>query len=489
MKITHNSEQVETTKESKPKTSEGIEQESTNNLEKQESNNPQKSKEEIKITIIGAGIAGITAARQLEYNLKKLKKNFKITILEGRNRVGGRLHTIKFSKNNIPIDLGGSWIQGPSCDKVKLLAKKHNFELISRDWDSISFNSSNEKLTPKYIEKMEIKCQNVLEQAVRMPSKDISLKECLDKFFKKSKTKLKDEEIFFGFLRELELTEGGSINELSSWQLDDSDDESSSSSDSDDLCCDVMVKEGYGTLIEKDSEGLDIKLNQIVKSINYEDESIIKIKTNQGEFFADYCISTIPLGCLQKETVEFTPPLPIKKQKTIQKIGMGLLDKVVLEFPKNFWGEEIEWITKYSKVNQPDFSQFLSMEYVIPGNPVLVAFCEADFAKKLEKMEDIDIVNQAMNVLKSIFGKDTPDPISYHITRWFQDPFCYGSYSFEKYGTTEKDRDILGEPIENRLFFAGEATIDESGTYATGAFLSGKRDGKRIAKLISQKKK
>eukprot|EP01080_Neovahlkampfia_damariscottae_P011611 gene11611-4853_t len=467
-----------------------IEQETQNDskIEQLNKENDTIKEEVISIIIIGAGMAGITAARQIEYDLKKTEKKIKITILEGRNRVGGRIHTINFSKNKTPVDLGASWIQGPSCDKVKILAKKFNFELVSKDWDSLFYSSSNKKLEYRYIEKMETKFSNILAQATRMPSKDIPLKECLDKYFKKANVKIKDEELFFGFLRDLELTEGGSVNEISAWQLDDSDDSSSSSSD-EDADGDVMVKEGYGKLLEKNAEGLDIKLNHIVKSINYEDKFTIKIETDHGDFFADYCISTLPLGCLQKETVEFKPQLPKKKQKTINKIGMGLLDKVLLEFPTNFWGNEIEWITKYSKPNEADFSQFLSMEYVSPGSAILMAFCEADFAKKLESMNDVDVVNQAMKVLRSTFGNNVPDPLSYHITRWFQDPFCYGSYSFEKYGTTEKDRDILGESIENRLFFAGEATIGESGTYATGAFLSGKRDGKRISKLIQKSRK
>jgi monoamine oxidase len=446
-----------------------------------------KNEDQIQVIIIGSGMAGVTTANTIQEQLKNSQKKVNIIILEGRDRIGGRTYSKKLTQNNIPIDLGASWIQGPNCREVKKLCSQLELETVKKDWKSLYFSSNGNLLTEKYVNGEHKKYENIIAQAVRMPEKDIPLKQCLDIYRKKANLKIKDEELFYGYLRDLELYEGGSVHELSSWELDDSDD-SSTDEEEEILDADVMVKEGYGNLVETYAKGLNILLSHTVKSIDYTDPSLIKVKTDRGDFFGHYVVSTIPLGCLQKETVEFKPSLPKQKKDVINKIGMGLLNKVILEFPNNFWGDEIEWVHKNSKIDEPDFFQFLSLDYVVPGSNTLMAFCETDLARKVETMKESDVIKQAMNVLRSIFGNNIPDPLSCYITKWNSDPFSYGSYSFEKSGSTGKDRDLLGKPIEDRLFFAGEACINVGGTYAVGAHLSGKRDGSKIAKLILKRK-
>jgi monoamine oxidase len=85
--------------------------------------------------------------------------------------------------------------------------------------------------------------------------------------------------------------------------------------------------------------------------------------------------------------------------------------------------------------------------------------------------------------LRLIYGEEIPDPEAWLITRWGHDPFAYGSYSYAPVGASIEDYEAMAEPVENRLFFAGEATYPEHSATVHGAFLSGMREAKRIAEL------
>lgn len=101
-------------------------------------------------------------------------------------------------------------------------------------------------------------------------------------------------------------------------------------------------------------------------------------------------------------------------------------------------------------------------------------FTAADFAKDMETKTDDEIVMSAMTTLKLIYGEDIPDPTKHIITRWNQDPFSQGSYSYSGLGSNEPiDRQAMAATLANRLFFAGEATSELYPATNHGAYLSG----------------
>jgi len=95
---------------------------------------------------------------------------------------------------------------------------------------------------------------------------------------------------------------------------------------------------------------------------------------------------------------------------------------------------------------------------------------------------DREVAEQAVGVLRKIFGKSVEEPTGVKVARWLSDPFAYGSYSIFPPSAQGKAYDALAEPV-GRLFFAGEATIRDYPATVHGAFLSGIREGKRISKL------
>ena len=111
---------------------------------------------------------------------------------------------------------------------------------------------------------------------------------------------------------------------------------------------------------------------------------------------------------------------------------------------------------------------------------ILLGFNSADRARELESWSDQEIVADAMETLRNIFGEDVPAPIDYQITRWGKDPFSLGSYSFNALGSTPDMRRVLAEPLGIKVFFAGEATERDYFGTAHGAYLSGLCAAKKI---------
>ena len=116
---------------------------------------------------------------------------------------------------------------------------------------------------------------------------------------------------------------------------------------------------------------------------------------------------------------------------------------------------------------------------------MLVAFNVGEYARLLEKKTDQQIVDEAMLVLRKIYGKNIPDPSAALATRWGEDPCALGAYSFVPVGESSKALDVLGEPVAGRLFFAGEATSSKHYSSAHAAYLSGLRVATQIKTIFA----
>jgi monoamine oxidase len=121
--------------------------------------------------------------------------------------------------------------------------------------------------------------------------------------------------------------------------------------------------------------------------------------------------------------------------------------------------------------------------YSYTGQPVLLGLNSGKHARDLEVLTDQSVVAAAMQVLRGIYGRSTPDPDGAVVTRWGSDPFSLGAYSSIPPGANGKDYDTLAEPVGDRVFFAGEATSRSYPATVHGAFLSGEREAKRISDL------
>ena len=178
--------------------------------------------------------------------------------------------------------------------------------------------------------------------------------------------------------------------------------------------------------------------------------------------------------------IKFTPELPIEKKQSIKKLGWGTLNKVMLKFAHKFWSDT-DFIVIANK--ESNFHAWINEEPVCK-EPVIVATIAGKNAKKLENKTDEEVVLIALNELKTVYGSKVSELDSYYISKWSLDPYIYGSYSTNKAGeNSQLLRKQLSNPVNSKLFFAGEATSVKVAGYLQMALKSGVREAENIKKL------
>ncbi len=410
------------------------------------------------VLVLGAGIAGLAAAQALT------EQGRSVIILEARNRVGGRMWTD--SSLGVPLDLGASWIHGVNGNPITKLAKQFGVKTVpTDDENSIMFNADGSEYSDVEWEETESLFEEIYEEVALMQEEtenDTSLQDAFDAVL--SEYDLSDEQMrrlnYYAYLG-TSLEYGADMNDLSLWEWDQDEEFGGE---------EVIFPGGYNQITNGLAKGLDIRLETVVKTIRYGDDGVV-VETTAGDFVADQAVVTFPLGVLKQASVKFEPPLPESKQLAIQKLSMGVLNKVYLRFPEVFWDENVETISYLGDV-LGEWSDWLSF-VPFTGEPVLMAFHGGDKGFALENLSDDVIVAGAMKTLQVMFGESVPEPIGVLITRWGKDPFALGAYSHIPPFASGEDYDALFEPVDDKLYFAGEATSREYPSTVHGAYLSG----------------
>ncbi|WP_199245119.1 FAD-dependent oxidoreductase [[Phormidium] sp. ETS-05] len=418
------------------------------------------------ILIIGAGIAGIAAARKLT------KNGFNVKILEGRNRIGGRINTNR--SLGLAVDLGAAWIHGSTDNPITTIATEFKLNINQTDYENIQvYNSEGKSLSESALDDAYDLYDTIIEEVENLADRldaDISLGEGWRRAIRQQKISPKLEKILKWYMSfELELDNGTDLDNLSLWYVDD--DEAFDGED-------YIFPNGYDQIIEGLAKGLEIELSQKVTEVIWSDSGV-EVKTATGnQYTADAALLTLPLGVLKSNQVKFSPNLPLGKRHAIENLSMGVYNKVVLKFPEIFWPAQRDFLG-YVSDKQPDFGLFLNLSRH-GGEPVLVALTAGSFAKSLESLSDEELQAKVMEVLRRLYGTNIPEPIQMLRTSWSQDPFSFGSYSYIPVGATMEDRETLAAPVGKRLFFAGEATSTQYPATVHGALLSGLRGAKEI---------
>ena len=243
---------------------------------------------------------------------------------------------------------------------------------------------------------------------------------------------------------------------------------------------------------------LDLRTRKVVKQIAYNPDTRFandstKILCEDGDTFdADHIVLTTPLGVLKDGNVKFDPPLPDWKKGPIQRLGFGILNKVILVYDKPFWKVDQDM---FGLLREPEVHDSLDQEDYITnrgrfyffwncikttGRPVLISLMAGDAAHQAENSSDADLVAEVTQELAKIF-KETivPPPIETIVTRWGKDRFARGSYSYVGSKSLPGDYETMAAPIGN-LHFAGEATCATHPATVHGAYISGLRAASEI---------
>ena len=450
------------------------------------------------VIVIGAGMAGLEAANQLD------SKGLDVVVLEARDRIGGRINSINYS--GAALDLGASWIHGLNKNSdglenpiYKIVSKKHiNFK--QTDLTATLYNSTGYKidddsndLYDKY-EKFAEKYDKIISNDKK---KELSIQKVIEKYYRSigpmERTEISKYRYAMYSNRDMDqaanTTELAFENSLKNQYFNGDEDN------------EVIFPDGYNQVINCLAKGLAIKHDikrATVTKVDYTNRPVI-VTTDSGTFRANYTISTLPLGVLQKNKVEFYPPFnesDPSKADAIKHLKMGTMDKVYLIFNYTqdqvpFWSTSTTWINRIPDVAYNDLKnetdkkwQFFFNLYKYDHKPILLAFNTGSQARSLETENDAQIVSEVMGVLKKIYGNTTvPDPQHSVITRWSNEPFSEGSYSYIPVNGSLDDFDKLAKPINDKLFFAGEATNKYYYGTVHSAYISGYRAAEEILKL------
>ena len=418
------------------------------------------------VLIIGAGIAGLAAARALAAG------GLRVVVLEARDRIGGRVWTDE-TWPGIPLDMGAGWIHGIHGNPITALAEAQGLPLLSTDYDSITeFDSTGTRLTAQETAALDRRFKALLaeldderdrRQAAGLP--DISLAEAFEANL--AAKQLEPEErrrLTYLLNQEVEHEFASDASDLSFYLWD-----SEVPFDGPD----VIFPNGYSQIADGLAAGLDIRLGHIVNRIAH-DEHGVTVTTSAGAFTASRAVVTLPLGVLKQQRVAFDPPLAPEKLAAIERLGMNVLNRVYLRFPEAFWAADATIQLGYIGETKGEWSAYFNFHH-LTGVPVLLGFNAGAFGTQSEALSDDQLVAGMMAVLRRVYGPGIPNPEASLITRWLSDPFACGSYSHMTPGSTLADRASLGQPIGERLFFAGEATHVQYSSTVHGAYLSGVR--------------
>jgi monoamine oxidase len=417
-----------------------------------------RSRDRRDIVIIGAGIAGLAAGRMLS------DAGHGVTVLEARPRIGGRIHTSRLWAD-VPVDLGASWIHGITGNPVTTLARKAGVPYVATDFDRARrYGDPALGLS----EAGEARARAVVDQAIGMAEgleTDISLGEAVSRVLARRPEldPATRAQLAFHLAADYEQDYGGSIAALSARNI---------AADNGFGGPDAIFPQGYDALCEWLARGLDIRRNAPVRAIDRSGKGM-RVTLADGSIAAtDKVIVTAPLGVLKAGAIAFTPALPPGHEAAIAMLGMGLLNKHWLRFDAVRWPAEADWLEYVAPDAPGRWGQWVSLARTT-GAPVLLAFSGADTAREIEAFPDRAIVAEAMGAARAMFGSSLPDPSAAQVTRWQADPWSRGAYSFTQVGSSPATRRQLARPIDDCLFFAGEAaSADYPGT-VHGALLSG----------------
>jgi monoamine oxidase len=413
------------------------------------------------ILIVGAGMAGLAAARSLA------DAGWPVRVIEARDRIGGRVYTNR--DWGVPLEMGASWIHGTTNDPMMELARKAQAQLVTTDYYGWAKLAVDPRLQP--VDYDRDTWQKFVERACGQVDRGslgaaINAAATSDELSKSDRAQLA-----FYVATEIEDEYAANADQLSATTFDKGD---YAGGDQD------VITNGYDALPKLLAKELEIVLKTPVTAIGRRDNSVI-VRAGNRSFEGPAAIVTVPLGVLKSGAITFDPPLPEGHTHALNALGFGVLSKSYFRFNRRSWNAE----NAFYLFMGPDpgvWAQWFTLPRA--AGPIVVAFNAGELGRSVETSSPTDLMTKALPIARQLFSDDI-SPVEVRTSSWTTDPYARGSYSFHAPGSGLDDRRKLQEPISDRLYLAGEAVGVNNPATVTGAVLSGQYAAGQVMHRLS----
>lgn len=441
-----------------------------------------------QVLILGAGMSGIAAAKTLHE--KHGIDDF--VILEGYNRIGGRMRQVEFA--GTVVELGANWVQGIKNNPIWDLVQKYNLRggfTMAEPTPGLYIvrNETGHDVTGLDMHEAFYEAVNVLDTIInerRQQGKgDLSARagirlagwqpqnpaqSSVEYFYYDFEYAVPPKYISCG----VKMFTNGSIDSVGDKQYFISD------------------SRGYSYLVDEMAQSFlapedsRLLLNQVVDVIEW-DEDGVKVSTKTREVFtADYLLITFSIGVLKSNAITFKPQLPPQMLEPIFKLTMVDYIKIFLKFPYRFWDKKQYIFYASQRRGYYPVWQDLEVDGNLPeGVNILFITVTGEEATRVQYQSDNDTKAEIMAILRKVYGSDIPEATDILYKRWAHDPLFYGTYSNDEIGMAHQDYLQLQTNV-SRMYFAGEGTSELYNGYVHGAYFSGVERADKLANDIRE---
>ena len=413
-----------------------------------------QSAADVDVVIIGAGAAGIAAARRVTAG------NRRLVLLEATNRIGGRCVTDS-STFGMPFDLGAHWIHRFDANPFGGLISSSGLDVYSAPRGQairIGPRNARDSELEAFVTGL-VRSRRAIVDAGR--SRDAPAASVLPGDLGIWRNTI---EFVLG-----PYTCGKDLTAVSAADIARMPERDN----------DAFCRQGYGALLAKFASGIPIRLSMPVTRIE-SDRSGVNVTTPRGSLRARAVIVTASTNVLASGTIEFKPELSKRQLDAAAALSLGSFDHIALDMPGNPLGLQRDDLV-FEQSSRPQTAALLAN---VSGSSLHVVDVCGAFGRDLSAKGDVAMIDFAVEWMGSLFGAGVKKKIRRsYTTRWNAAPFVMGAMSVAAPGASEA-RKVLAEPLGGHVWLAGEALHETQWGTVNGAWESGQRTAELALRTI-----